>query len=717
MGVVLPPMTNALVVVESPGKVKTISKILGPGYTIRPTVGHIIDLAKGKGGDIGVDVHNGFRPRYEILPDKKDKIKAILDAARTADEIFIASDGDREGEAIAFHILSQLEHLNKPLHRIDFNEITKKAILKAISEPREFNRNLFDAQQARRVLDRIVGFMVSPYLSHKLGDKLSAGRVQSVALRMIVDRENEIETFVPDVFFNISASLAKDKDKFVAKYPSRVTNKEEAHKIKSQLDESTYVISNVSSKNNVRKAPPPLTTSVLQQEASTKLKIKAERTMSAAQKLYEAGHVTYIRTDSVRNSIESIAEVRDYLVKEWFEVPDSPNEFKNKDQSQDAHEAIRPTNVLDHPDNIALEGDQLKIYNLIWRIFVASQMKPAVFDVVKVDIQASSGHKLVAEGKILREQGWLEVAKPFVKREKDVNLPLLSLGEGVELVPPGVKVDKSKTKPPPRYTEATLIAELERKEIGRPSTYAAILARISVRKYVKSTIKGFLPTDLGRTVSNDLKDHFSFMDYMYTADMEKKLDKIAEGKLDYKTMMSEFFDGFKTEFQKARGYQGMITDIQCPKCGDKTVVRKSKYGFFAGCIKYKAGCDGIVNIQIDNGVPIPKSHSAKIDSNIICPDCGSGMIPRPDGRFGPFYSCSKYPQCKGKRKIPFGKKCSDCGDDLYATLISGIMKLACMGYPKCKHVEDIPDGAQINWMDPNKITPPKYSSKVEKVLK
>lgn len=714
-------MSNALVIVESPGKVKTISKLLGPGYTVRPTVGHIIDLAKGRGGgDIGVDIDGGFKPRYEVLPDKKDKIKAILDAARTADIIYVASDDDREGEAIAFHVADQLKGIKKPLKRITFNEITKKALTEAIAKPKEFNQDLFDAQQARRVLDRIVGFMVSPYLSRKLGDKLSAGRVQSVALRMIVDREQEISAFVPDVFWNLTCTLAKEdtqKDKFVAKFPRRVDKEDEAKKIKSDLEGSTFKISDLQTKKNIRHAPAPLTTAVMLQEASVKLKMKADRTTKAAQALYEAGHVTYIRTDSTRNSPESIAGLREYLTKEGFEIPTKPNEYKNDDAAQDAHEAIRPTNILAHPSKIALDGDQAKVYELIWRFFVASQMKPAVFDVVKVSVQASSGHVLLAEGSILREQGWMAQAKPFVKKEKDVILPELSVGEPVILVPPKVKSEKSQTKPPPRYSEASIIKELKRKGIGRPSTYNSILARIATRKYVKNTSKGFFPTDLGVKVTEDLKEVFTFMDYMYTADMEKKLDKVADGSLEYLSMMSEFWDGFKTEFEKARGSQGMKTDIPCPNCGGETVVRKSKYGYFAGCVKYKAGCKGIVNISMEDGKPVPKTRQAKIHEDVKCPECGAGMVPRPDGKFGPFYSCSKFPQCKGKRKMPFGKKCPKCGDELYATLMREEMKLACMGYPNCKHVEDLPEGADVNWVDPSKVTPPTYPKKVEKVLK
>lgn len=710
---------TSLVIVESPGKVKTISKILGAGYTVRPTVGHIIDLDQGRGGgDIGVDIENGFIPRYVVLPDKKDKIKAIIDAARTADEIYVASDKDREGEAIAFHIADQLKSLNKPMKRIEFGEITKGAILHAIANPRDFNKDLFDAQQARRVLDRIVGFMVSPYLSRKLGDKCSAGRVQSVALRMIVDREEEIDTFVPEVFYNISGTFDKDKSKFVAKYPRRVEKEDEANQIKAELDAANeFKVHKLDTKKIVRKAPAPLTTSLMQQEASTKLKFKAERTMKAAQALYEAGLVTYIRTDSTRNSAESIVALRNFLSSEGFEIPESPNEFSNKDAAQDAHEAIRPTNITLLPDKAPLDGDNQKLYELIWRFFAASQMKPAVFDVVKAHIKSNTGHTLVAEGKILRYSGWLDMAKQFVKKDKDVVLPQLFEGDTVSLVQPGIKLEKSQTKPPPRYTEASLIAELDRREIGRPSTYAAIIGRISVRKYVKSTSKGFVPTDLGKTVVNDLKESFKFMDYMYTADMEKKLDKVADGKLDYLSMMADFWGEFQKEFQKARNNQGVKTDLPCPKCGEETVIRKSKYGFFAGCIKYKAGCDGIVNIKMEDGKPVPANRKSKIDEDIKCPDCGAGMVPRPDGKFGPFYSCSKYPQCKGKRKMPFGKKCSDCGEDLYATLMNGTMKLACMGYPNCRHVEELPEGANVNWVDPEKVTPPTYSKKVERVLK
>jgi DNA topoisomerase-1 len=708
-------MGKKLVIVESPGKLKTIQKILGSDYIVRATMGHICDLRKSVGQDLGIDIKNGFKPKYEVVAEKRDKIKAIIDSAKMCDEVYVASDADREGECIAFHVAEQLADIKKPMHRIAFQEITKPALNYAIANPVGFNHNLYDAQQARRVLDRIVGFMVSPYISTKLHDKLSAGRVQSVALRMIVDREREIESFIPDVYFNVSVSLTKDGKKFVAKYPSRIDSEEIANKLVEDLNNSTYTVTDIQTKQNLRKPAPPLTTSVLQQDAYTKLKYKPDKTMKIAQELYEAGHITYLRTDSVTVSVEALNEVREYLTKNKYKIPKAPNTYQNKDAAQEAHEAIRPTHIEQHPDKIPLTEEQLKLYNLIWRTFVASQMEPAVFDVVKVTIKAGT-HELLAEGKIQREEGWMEIMKPFLKKDKDIVLPNLSISNS--LLKDKVLSEKSQTKPPARYNEGSLITELERKEIGRPSTFATIINKISSRQYVKQTAAGFESTDIGKTLVDNLKDDFSFMDYLYTANMEKKLDDISAGKLEYIPMMTEFFEGFKVEFQRARGAQGMATGIPCPKCGGETVVRKSKYGFFAGCIKYKTGCDGIVSIDVteDNKI-IEKPQEQKIDLNIKCPECGEGMVLRPDGKFGPFYSCSRYPRCYGKRKVPFGKKCPDCGNELYATLFKDELKLACMGYPACRHIEDLPDDAKVRWLNYKEMTPPEYGRRVEKVLK
>lgn len=714
-------IAKILLVVESPAKCKTISKILGPNYIVRATHGHIIDLPAGKGCGLGVDVHNEFEPKYEVIFDKKDKIKAIYDSAIMVDEIILASDPDREGEIISYHVYNQLLSLNKPMKRVTFSEITESSIKAALKKPRDIDLHMVKSQQARRVIDRIVGFMVSPYLSRVLGDSLSAGRCQSVALRMIVDREIEIENFVPETYFNIHANLALNNtsEKIEAKLSKKVTSDEEAEKIKISLLSGTFSISNIESDVRYTNPPACLTTAKLQQEASAKFKFAADRTMKAAQSLYEAGAVSYIRTDSTRNSPESIEAVRKYIKEQNYLIPDSPNVFKNKDAAQDAHEAIRPTNVDMHPSKfIAQDEDQKKVYNLIWTMFVASQMTPSISDTVQITIKTSDNYELKADGKILREAGWLKVAEDYVKKTKDIILPVMNKGDKLILVSPKVVVEKKKTQPSSRYNDGTIIKELEKKEIGRPSTYATIISKLSNRKYVIKTIKGFQPTELGRKVVEQLIQFFSFMDYKYTANMENKLDDIASGKSQYINALNDFFEGFKIEFQKARGSEGKRLDFPCPICKDEMVLRKSKYGFFAGCIKYPA-CKGIINVVVnDNKVYRKEDGYKNIQENVKCPECSSSMELRTDGNFGPYYVCGTYPKCYGKRKVPYGKKCSDCGNELYANLMNGILKLACMGYPDCKHVEELPqDGPEVNWVNPVDVTPPHFSLKVEKVLK
>jgi DNA topoisomerase-1 len=705
-----------LVIVESPAKSKTIAKILGPEYVIRATYGHIIDLPTGKGSGLAVDIKNGFTPKYEVIPDKHDKIKAIVDAAKASDHIFLASDNDREGEMISWHVASQLDKLNKPMQRIVFTEITPNAIKKAIQNPRDIDEDLVNAQRARRVLDRIVGFMVSPYLSKVYGENLSAGRVQSVALKMIVERDKEIDDFQPETYFTFDVHLSKDKKQsFVAHPVKKITTDEEAETVKNDLLNCTYKVSDIVSDVKQIQPPAPLTTSKLQQDASAKFKLPVDQTMKAAQSLYEAGYVTYIRTDSTRLSPESLDSVREFLVNNQYKIPKNPNIAKNKDAAQDAHEAIRPTDVTLLPDKFIGEEDQKKVYELIWTVFVASQMTPVINDTVQVTIMTSNGYELKADGKIQRDPGWLRIAESFVKKTKDVVLPDLVKNDNLNLVAPKVKVEKKKTQPPSRFNEGTLVKDLEKKDIGRPSTYAAIISRLSNRKYVIKSSKGFQATELGKKVSNKLSEFFSFMDYKYTANMEKKLDDIASGNLNYIEMMTEFFDAFKQEFQIARGNEGTDTGLPCPKCGDKMVVRHSQYGFFAGCVKYP-DCKGLVGIKIEDGKVIVQNDRPKVIDGITCPECKSGMVVR-DGKFGRFYSCSNYPKCKGSRKIPFGKKCPKCNNELYVTLFNGESKLACMGYPDCKHVENLPEGSPINWVDPSQVQPPKFAHKVEKVLK
>ena len=716
-------MSKKLVVVESPKKAKTINKYLGQDFIVRATVGHIMDLPKGPGKGLGVNIEKGFIPKYEILPDKKDKIQTILDAAKECDEIFLGSDLDKEGEIISFHVSKQLEKYNYKSKRIRFNEITKTAILKAIANPTEIDQNLCRAQQARRVLDRIVGFMVSPYLCSKLSGKLSAGRVQSVVLRMIVEREREILSFVPETFYNITATLYKDKktEKFIAKYPLRVTKEEKANQIKSDLDSSTYEIGRVVRKESIRNPPAPLITGTLQQDAAAKFKLSAATTMKSAQHLYESGFITYLRTDSVRLSPESVDSVRSWLSQNNYDIPNSPNVYKNKDASQDAHEAIRPTDVALTPTlaKTKMSGDDLSIYNLIWNRFVTSQMKPAIYDTIDVDVETSSGHLLKAEGKTLKYKGWLEIGEEFVKADKDVVLPDLNKGDEVYLITPGVKVQESQTKPPARYNDGTIIKELRRRGIGRPSTYAAIIGVIFGRDYVKRNKNGFVATELGCKVVDDLKQYFSFMDYEYTAKMEKQLDDISDGKLKYLDMMNEFYDGFSKEVRVAQGSQGQDAGISCPECGDRMTIRHGKFGFFAGCVKYP-DCKGTVSGIIQDDKFIPKANGKQRDPipGLKCPKCGAEMY-RLDGRFGPMHLCITYPKCDGKRKIPFGKKCSDCGGELYLTVFNGEPKLACMNFHAkgCRHVEDPPKGSDLGWVPPEKVAPKKMDRKVDRVLK
>jgi DNA topoisomerase-1 len=672
-----------------------------------------------------VDIEHGFKPRYVVTPDKKDVVSAIKDAARDVAEIYIASDPDREGEAIAFHVAEQLKSLGKPIKRADFHQITKSAVQQGLKDHRPLDRDLYAAAVARRVLDRIVGFMVSPYLRHKLEEelpkdtKVSAGRVQSVALRLIVEREREIKAFVPEDFWNITAALARPKaktQKFTAKYPQRVTTKTEANKIKKDLDGASYWVDQIKAEEKLRYAPPPLTTNKLLQDTAARFKFAASRTMQAAQSLYEGGHITYHRTDSVRSDPTYVAKLRDWLGNKGFDVPKSPNQHKNTDAAQDGHEAIRPTDVEEEPDSISLVGDEAKVYRLIWARYVASQMKAAIYDTVNMTVATNKKHILQAEGRVLKYAGWLEIAGDFVKKDKDVKLPKLKKGDDLVLVPPKVKAQQSKTKPPSRYNDGTLVKELKRRGIGRPSTYASIIDKISGRNYVRKLKEGFAPTELGGKVVDDLKQFFAFMDFHYTAQMEKHLDKMAQGKLDYEKMLGAFFDEFKVEYRKAKASQGRDAGIPCPECGDGMVVRHSKYGFFAGCVKYPE-CRGLMGVRIEGDQVIPNPRHQVVEG-VFCPSCGKGMVKR-DGQYGPFYSCVDYPRCTGKRKVPFGKKCKSCGGELHLTVFDGEPKLACMEYHSkgCRNVEDIPEGIALDWIPPAKVTPKQNPRKVEKVLK
>lgn len=711
--------TKTLIVVESPAKAKTIVKYLGPDYVVRASFGHIIDLASGGKSGIGVDIDNKFKPKYAVIPDKKDKLNAIIDAASEAKQIFLASDPDREGEAIAWHLAESLESTGKPIKRVLFHEITKTAILKAVANPGDLNADLYDAQQARRVLDRIVGYLVSPFLINSLGPGCSAGRVQSVAVRIIVDREREIENFKPDEYWNITTCLAKPTtltESFIAKYSNKVTDKKTAEKIKGDLDKDTYEISEMEEKEKKRNPYPPLITSSLAATAAGRYKFPAAKTMKAAQTLYEAGLITYMRTDSVRSSPESITACREWLGKNSHGVPSKANVYTSKGNTQDAHEAIRPTDVYKLPSSVFVSEDEQKVYKLIWERFVASQMNPALYDTVSVTVKSSSGHLLKANGRILKYKGWLEITGDADDDDEgEAKLPILKKGDKLILVPPKVKAEQKFTQPPPRYSEKTLIKELEKRGIGRPSTFAAIMSKITDRSYVSKKSDMFIPTDLGKKVVDNLVKHFHFMEYKYTAEMEEQLDKIADGKLDYLNMLQAFYTPFSTQLKGAYSSNEKDYGFKCDKCQEPMRLKHGKFGFFMACANYPT-CKNTFSCEMIDEKPVAKANlELQIVAGVTCPKCGSGMSKR-DGKFGPFYSCSTYPKCNGSAKVPFGKKCDKCNNEMYATVFSGELKLACMGYPNCKNIEPMPKNSKVNWIDPQSIKPKPLNKSVKKAL-
>jgi DNA topoisomerase-1 len=704
---------NILVIVESPAKVKTISKFLGKGYLVRATFGHIFDLARSGEGNFGVNIEKGFIPKYQVINDKKDKIKAIVTSAKMAKEIYIASDSDREGEAIAWHLKSVLDKTGLPIRRVVFNEITKEEIQRAIASPGDLDKNLYDAQQARRVLDRIVGFSVSPTIISKFGPKLSAGRVQSVAVKIVVERENEIESFEPKEYWNITAALSKDKkEKFIAKLSKTIKSQKAAKDIKAELSVDSYKVIKVEGVERKRNPPPPLITSSLAGMAASRYKFATARTMKAAQKLYEAGHITYMRTDSIRSSPKSIQACRDWLSTNNHDIPNKPNRYASKNKAQDAHEAIRPTTITSTPKNTYFSSDEQKVYNIIWERFIASQMMPAKYFNVNITIKTSSGHILKASGRTLKYKGWLSVSK--TSYDKDVTLPSLDKGDEVFLVSPNVVAEQKFTQPPPRYSEKTLISELEKRGIGRPSTFATIMSKITSRSFVESKSNTFVATTLGKRVIADLNKHFSFMEVNYTANVEKDLDKIASGKLKYKDFLGGFYEPFKKEVKASVLSEYTDYGFKCPNCNKRMLLKHGKYGYYMCCYDYPKTCKTSFSCVIENGKPVAKQTNVEIVEGISCPKCGSDMVQR-DGSFGPFYSCVKYPKCYGSRKVPYGKECPKCGDELYATTYHEKNVLFCMGYPDCKHSEKLPDDAIT---DPKKICKePNIPRKLKKLIK
>ncbi len=701
-------MAKNLVIVESPAKAKTLGKYLGRDYTVKASVGHVVDLPKSK---LGVDIKKDFKPEYQVIHGKGKVIEELKKAAKGKEHIYLAPDPDREGEAIAWHIA---EHLGrkKNVHRVLFNEITKKAIQEAIAHPRALDQAKYDSQQTRRILDRLVGYQISPILWQKVRRGLSAGRVQSVALRLICDREEEIKAFVPEEFWSLTALLEgklppqfearllrKDEEKL------KVRNNDEAQRILAGLQGKTYVVSRVEKKERRRNPVPPFTTSKLQQEAGRKLGFTAKRTMGIAQSLYEGvdvgkegavGLITYMRTDSTRVGQEAQDEARDFIAGKYGKdyLPAQAPVYASAKSAQEAHEAIRPTSALREPDEIRqfLENDQYKLYKLIWNRFVASQMNPAVIDQTSVDIKAGD-YTFRATGAIVKFPGFMAVymeEKPEDQAAEEDNeeavLPPLVEGETLTLI----KLDPKQhfTQPPPRFSEALLVKTLEEKGIGRPSTYAAIISTIQERDYVNKVENKFRPTELGVLVSNLLVSHFPVvMDVAFTAKMEEELDKIEEGQMQWVEAVRDFYTPFSESLGKAQAEmkdfkaEQTPTDIVCEKCGKPMLIKWGRNGQFLACSGYPECKNTKPFIRTENGV-VEAAPEETTDET--CPKCGSGMIVK-RGRFGKFLACSRYPECNYTQGMSTGVACPEDGGKLVERRSRfGKVFYSCANYPACK---------------------------------
>ena len=663
-----------LLIVESPTKTKSIKKYLGSDFDVMASNGHVRDLPKSK---LGIDIENNFKPKYTNMPDKKDVIKKLKDAVANYDEVYLATDPDREGEAIAWHLAQILALDMNEANRVTFNEITKSGVIAGINAPRKLDLDLVDAQQARRIVDRIVGYELSPFLWKKVKSGLSAGRVQSVALRLIVEREREIEKFVPEEFWSVEAKLLSERKSFISKlYGFKngekielIPNEEEAKKIVESLENAEYQVSDIKKGKRNRQPAPPFITSTLQQEASRKLGFTGQRTMRIAQQLYEGveipGHgvtglITYMRTDSLRISEEARAAANGYIKQKFGDnyLPEKPRYFKSKNNAQDAHEAIRPTVITLDPASVqsALTAEQFKLYKLIWERFIASLMANCVQNTVQVDITAgeylfkASGYSVAFDGfTVLYVEGKDDAG------EDEGKLPDMKKGDILKLKE--LKPLQHFTQPLPRYTEPTLIKALEENGIGRPSTYATILANILNRDYIEREKKTLKPTNLGCVIVDLLVEHFNkIFDIKFTANLETKLDKIAEGDLELIKTISEFYNEFDKLYKKAEedmdGKRVKVpvteTDVVCEKCGSKMVIRSGRFGKFLACPNYPT---------CKNTKPLPEDEVTQ-----PCPKCGAKLLKKVSKKGKKFYGCSNYPNCDfAAPGIPTGEKCSECG--------------------------------------------------------
>ena len=725
-------MAKSLVIVESPAKAKTIGKYLGKQFVVMASLGHVKDLPK---KDLAVDVDHDFEPRYEIIEGKKKLMNELKQAAKGVDAVYLAADPDREGEAICWHLQEELNHRTSKrdtelkFYRVMFNEITGSAVRKAFETPAAVNLHLVEAQQARRILDRLVGYKISPLLWDKVRRGLSAGRVQTVALRLVVDREREIRAFQKREYWSIDVTLNAKKPPVLTTHLAKkndenieISSEEAATNIVRQLEGAKYIVRSVNLREKKRNPVPPFITSTLQQEASRKLRFSVKRTMGLAQRLYEGvelggegsvGLITYMRTDSTRVSQDALTEVRGLVATRYGAdfVPETPNVYKSKKDIQDAHEAIRPSSAMRTPDDIAqyLQEDELKLYRLIWMRFVASQMVPAVFDQTTIDVNAQgqdgASYLFRATGSTPKFKGFLEVYEEGKDQrdEEDEELKnrLPVVAEGEELKFKSIEPEQHFTEPPPRFTEATLVKELEADGVGRPSTYASILSTIQEREYVKKEGGRFTPTELGMVVTDLLLESFSdLFDVRYTARMEEELDDIEEGKIDWRASMAEFYQRFEKDLEHAERHMTDIkrmekpTDLVCDKCGKPMVIKWGRHGSFIACTGYPE-CTNTRELTVD--LPdVDKADLTEQDAEEYCENCGRSMVLK-KGRFGTFYACSGYPDCKTTKRIgateqkkadvPLDEKCPQCGNNLLLKQGRFGEFTACSNYPACKFVK------------------------------
>ncbi|GJQ59447.1 MAG: type I DNA topoisomerase [Candidatus Scalindua sp. AMX11] len=734
-------VAKSMVIVESPAKAKTINKFLGSSYFVRSSIGHIRDLPS---KNLGVDTENGFTPTYRIIPARKEIVTKLRKEIKKVDYVYLASDRDREGEAIAWHLCEALKIPEEKIQRVTFNEITKDAISKAFKEPGPINMDKVNAQQARRILDRLVGYKISPLLWKKITKRLSAGRVQSVAVRLIVEREKEISVFNSQEYWEFTADLASKLSKtkepvqdtkdpkqgpsvgnvLVAELtkidgkPKEISNEKEANTLEEDLKDATYTVTNITKRKSLNKASSPFSTSLLQQQASIKLRFSTKKTMLLAQQLYEGvelgaegsvGLITYMRTDSLSVSEQAIPPCRDVIEKTFGKeyLPTKPNIYKSKKGAQLGHEAIRPTYAERNPESLQpfLTADQHKLYKLIWDRFIASQMKPAQYAITEIEIEANptkSGGKrclFKARGRETIFQGHTVLTYSDSERDKqEQEIPSLTKDEILDLV----KLTPSQhfTQPPPRFSEATLVKMLEKNGIGRPSTYAAIISNIQDRGYVTQTKRLFHPTDLGTLVTEKLVKHFpKILDVKFTSQMEDKLDKIEEIHEDWLKVLKEFYESFSSDLEKAKVEMGSVKEspeeskYSCQLCNKPMVTRWSRIGKFLGCSGFP-DCKNTIAID-ENGEPVKQEKSGQ-----LCEKCGKEMVVK-FSRNAKFLACSGYPECKntkslnGDNAVEFkaqetDEKCEKC-DGMMLIRSSRMGKfLGCSNYPKCKNTKAIP---------------------------